>query len=133
MKTNNFLIKKFLNYNLFKCSNKNFLITEEEKLEKTKKLIEKIKNNELNKLKPEEMNILQYNEYKIVLAKSVYNYKKIKLQKSMKKLTVYFILLSSSLVILKIFSVYYVFYYMFMWDIDLRNPKVSDYIIERFR
>ena len=130
----NYLLKnRLFKYKIVKFSNNNTSMSEEEKYKNTKDLIEKIKNNELNKIKPKEMNILQYDEYKIVLAKSIYNYKKIKLQKSMKKLTLYFILISSSLMILKLFSLYYIFYYLFMWDIDLRNPKVSDYIIERFR
>ena len=130
----NYLLKnRLFKYKIVKFSNNNTSMSEEEKYKNTKDLIEKIKNNELNKIKPKEMNILQYDEYKIVLAKSIYNYKKIKLQKSMKKVTLYFILISSSLMILKLFSLYYIFYYLFMWDIDLRNPKVSDYIIERFR
>jgi hypothetical protein len=126
---------KVKNSNFFKFAIKTFSskITDEEKLKRTLEIIQKIKNNEINKLKPKEMNILKYNEYKIVLAKSIYSYKKIKFQKSIKKNVAYFLVVFSSLLILKLFSQYYLIYYWFNWDIDLRNPKVSDYIIERFR
>jgi hypothetical protein len=52
-------------------------VSDEDKLKNTHDILEKIKKNELSKLKPKEFNIIKFNEYKTVVMKSLYNYRKI--------------------------------------------------------
>ena len=76
---------------------------------------------------------IRNNEYKEMLEKCMIEYYKIKWIKSKKK--IYFALISFStlFVTFQIMKYYYVIYYYIMWEVDIRKPRVSDYIVERFR
>jgi len=72
-------------------------------------------------------------EYKHMLKKGMALYYKSKLNSNRKKIlfNIYF-----SIFLITIFNLFkygLVLYYYIMWDIDIRKPRVSDYIINRFR
>lgn len=73
------------------------------------------------------------NEYKHMLEKCMIEYHKIRWIKSKKKF--YFAIFSFSTLFatFQIIKYYYVIYYYIMWEVDIRKPRVSDYIIDRFR
>lgn len=68
-----------------------------------------------------------------MLNKCLSKYYFIQLNQRMKKFSIYFIGFGSLFVIYKIFKFSLVAYFYFMWEVDIRKPKTSDYIIERFR
>ena len=73
------------------------------------------------------------NEYKAMLEKCMIEYHKIKWIKSKKKIFFTIGAFSVTLAALQIIKYYYVVYYYIMWEVDIRKPRVSDYIVERFR
>ena len=73
------------------------------------------------------------NEYKKMLEKCMIEYYKIKWGKSKKKIYFAFVSFSTLFVTFQIMKYYYVIYYYIMWEVDIRKPRVSDYIVERFR
>ncbi len=73
------------------------------------------------------------NEYKTMLEKCMIEYHKIRWIKSKRKIYFGLISFSALFATFQIIKYYYVIYYYIMWEVDIRKPKVSDYIIERFR
>jgi hypothetical protein len=73
------------------------------------------------------------NEYKYMLEKGMAHYYRIKWINNRKKYLFYFIGSVCAFCVLNLVKYYYVIYYYIMWDIDIRKPRVSDYIIDRFR
>jgi ribosome-binding ATPase YchF (GTP1/OBG family) len=73
------------------------------------------------------------NEYNLILEKAKYQYTRIKFIQTKNKLKKYSLLGLAVLATYGTIKYYYVIYYYIMWDIDIRKPKVSDYILERFR
>lgn len=105
------------NLNKFFSQNNNKKINLYDKLEKLKS------NNFPNKS----------NEYRYMLRKGLIRYYQIKWVREKRKFYFMTKLFFSGFVIFQIIKYYYVLYYYIMWDIDIRKPRVSDYIIERFR
>lgn len=108
---------------------------EDPKEKKTRMIIEAIRNkdysNHMDGL--EKINKINNNEYEKVLKFSVYRLEKWKLMKYRKQNY-----LMSLIGLMTMFGYYMVknyllIYYYFMWDINIMKPKVSDYIVERYR
>lgn len=88
--------------------------------------------SKLKNLKDENFNF-KNNEYKYMLEKGMAHYYRIKWINNKKKYMFYFIGSAFVFCFMNLVKYYYVLYYYIMWDIDIRKPRVSDYIIDRFR
>lgn len=98
------------------------------------------KNSNVNKKKlkdllelEESKEIKAVKEYKKMLIKSLSRNFMLNLKYKIKKSKTYLIIFSLSYISYKMLKFSVILYYYIMWDIDIRKPKVSDYIIERFR
>ncbi len=76
---------------------------------------------------------IERNEYKNMLEKCMIEYHKLKWIQSKKKIYVGIFCFSALFTAFQIVKYYYVIYYYIMWEVDIRKPRVSDYIVERFR
>jgi hypothetical protein len=72
-------------------------------------------------------------EYRHVLKKGLAKYAKIQFLQNRKKYGAFILFFSLSYFSFSVIKYYYVIYFWFMYDVDIRKPKVSDYVIERFR
>jgi hypothetical protein len=88
--------------------------------------VENLKNKNFSKFAPE-------NEYKFMLEKCLAQYYKIKWIQNRRKYKFYIFASISAFSIFQLIKYYYIIYYYIMWEIDIRKPRVSDYIVERFR
>jgi hypothetical protein len=79
------------------------------------------------------LNGTRVNEYKTMLEKARSKYTQIKLTQLFSKAKMYSIPLIITFGAYQFVKYYYIIYYYIMWDIDIRKPRVSDYIIERYR
>jgi hypothetical protein len=77
--------------------------------------------------------LINKNEYEIVLEKARCQYTRIRLINLKLKAKRFIIPLIVTFTIYNVIKYYYILYYYIMWDIDIRKPRVSDYIIERYR
>lgn len=68
-----------------------------------------------------------------MLQKCLSRYYFIQLNQKLKKIKLRCIGFGLLFVSYKIIKFSVVTYYYFMWEVDIRKPKTSDYIIERFR
>ncbi len=102
-------------------------------------LIQRKKFSSINNKFDEKLNKLKYenykykNEYQSMLEKCLSTHYKLKWVNNQKKFKFYAFSLFSAFCVFNLIKYYYVIYYYIMWEIDIRKPKVSDYIIERFR
>ena len=72
-------------------------------------------------------------EYITVLKKGLARHNKVKIIqmiKTFKRMILPSIVVFSTY---QFFKYYYIIYYYIMWEVDIRKPKVSDYILERYR
>lgn len=88
--------------------------------------IDNLKNKNFSRFAPE-------NEYQYMLEKCLATYYKIKWIQNRRKYKFYIFASISAFSIFQLIKYYYIIYYYIMWEIDIRKPKVSDYIVERFR
>lgn len=77
--------------------------------------------------------LLTREEYKIMLNKCLSRYCFLNFQHRIKKFKLYFICFGGFFLCYKLIKFCFVTYFYFMWEVDIRKPKVSDYLIERFR
>jgi len=75
----------------------------------------------------------RYNQYNIILYKNIYKYEKQKFLSRKKWIFLKIFFLFISIIFIKVFKYYNVVYYYFMYEIDIRNPRVSDYFLKRYR
>lgn len=75
----------------------------------------------------------KYNQYEIVLEKTILLHKRSVFQKNRKRYLSAGVLAILAVSFYKAFKWYYILYYYFMYDIDIRKPKVSDFFMERYR
>jgi hypothetical protein len=73
------------------------------------------------------------NEFKTVLETALAEKTKLDLIKKKRKYKIYLFSFLTMYTIYNAIQYYYVIYYYFMYDVDIRKPKVSDYILERYR
>jgi hypothetical protein len=72
-------------------------------------------------------------EYITMLKKGLAQHNRVKIIKKI-KLTKKFIIPSALIFTsYQFIKYYYIIYYYIMWEVDIRKPKVSDFILERFR
>lgn len=72
-------------------------------------------------------------EYEAMKERALSEYTKLLVLKKAKKVKFYLLAFTGLYVFLEAVKYYYVIYYYIMYDLDIRKPRVSDYIIERFR
>jgi hypothetical protein len=110
--------------------NHSYYAENSERAQNTKKQlsdkIEILKKKNFNKVANE-------NEYKFMLEKCLGHYYKIKWIQNRSKLKLFALAFIGTISAFQLIKYYYIIYYYFMWEIDIRKPKVSDYIVERFR
>lgn len=75
----------------------------------------------------------KYSQYEIVLEKTIALHKRNVFQINRKRYLSAGLLAVISISLYKAVKWYYIFYYYFMYDIDIRKPKVSDFFMERYR
>ncbi len=75
----------------------------------------------------------RYNQYEICFNKSIDKYNNERFIKNKKRYLAFVSIFLISTLIIKAVKYYYVVYYYFMYDIDIRKPKVSDYFLQRYR
>jgi hypothetical protein len=92
--------------------------------------LKKFSKGEIEKV---EQIISKLSEYKFILQKATSQYTRIKFIQTKTKLKNYFLISMILLSSYEVIKYYYVIYYYIKWDVDIRKPRVSDYIIERFR
>ena len=105
------------------------------------KIKDELKTNNVNRLK--QLSIItsnqlpifnkRYNIYDITLRKSISKYSFDKFIKNKNRYIAFTVLAVISTIMIKIIKYYYVGYYYFMYDVDIRKPKVSDYFLQRYR
>lgn len=93
--------------------------------------IEKLKK--LKKLKSQNYKTYNNSDHLHMLEKGMAQYYKCKWISNSRKYKFYLISGIVTLTLMNMVKWYYVVYYYIMWDIDIRKPRVSDYIVERFR
>lgn len=75
----------------------------------------------------------RYNQYYIVLNKNISKYESHKFLSKKNWILFKICLLLLITILLKVYKYYNIIYYYFMYEIDIRNPKVSDYFLKRYR
>jgi hypothetical protein len=91
------------------------------------------KLNQLKNLNNKKLINNYNNEYLFMLEKGLAKHHKFKLNRNLKKFKFYFLTFSAGYFVFSIVKYYYIIYYYIMYDVDIRKPRVSDYLIERFR
>jgi hypothetical protein len=90
------------------------------------------KNKYENKLKSMSYHSSK-SEYRYMLEKCMSHYYSSKIKKKIRQIKFWGLGFATSYLIFSIIKYSLVLYYYIMWEVDIRKPKVSDYIIERYR
>jgi hypothetical protein len=72
-------------------------------------------------------------EYKYMLEKCMSHYYSSKFKYKIKQLKIWGLCSTIFYMIFSLIKYSFVLYYYIMWEVDIRKPKVSNYIIERYR
>ncbi len=117
-------------------------MNQEDRAKHTEVITKLIKEGDIYKLKQYSQNNSLHidkiiknsdSEYNTMLKKALTQHNRVKIIqkiKILKRMILPTIIIYSAYQFVKY---YYITYYYIMWDVDIRKPKVSDYILERFR
>lgn len=105
------------------------------KLDNTRKIERLIKEKNYSKLTREYFPEFykRYNEYEFMLNKCQARYYQNKFANNQKRYAFFLVLSLGGFVVYKAIKAYYIAYYYIMYEVDIRKPRVSDFILTRYR